>query len=568
MHRIAMINFPFSAVQGQQLFKLALTLCAINPAIGGVLVSGPRGSAKSTLARGLADVLPGNEKHAFVTLPLGATEEMLIGTLDLEKVLANKEVCFTPGLLSKAHQGVLYVDEVNLLTDTLVDLLLDVSASGVNHVERDGISHQHEARFVLLGTMNPDEGELRPQLQDRFGLAVQLSNQYTKQERIDIVSLREAFDDNPSEFIESYKAQQQVIVEAVQLARSARRSITVSDACRGEIAERCEAANVDGLRADIVWLRAAIAHAALHKRHAISVDDIDAVEELVLSHRRKDNSPQGSQKTPPQTPFSNPNKPSTEQNEQPQSSDGDWGSMQPQAQLTARSMADDIDCRLVDTVLNKSQQTIPFPTQKKGRTPDATKRQSGSKREGRSINWFSTLIANTEQWPLQKFLFRQPKKGQVIVHMVLLDTSASTLYANGFAKAKAAVLNIAEQAYLQREQLAILGFGNEKVDWLLPSVRAPKVLRGCLDEITAAGGTPLRDGLYEARRYQQELIRKVAGVKIKNYLITDGKTSDSLQGVQLLGETLIIDLEQSAVKRGNGRKIADQLGAQYSALWA
>lgn len=195
--------FPFSAVTGQAQYKLALILVAINPTIGGVLVSGPRGCAKSTLARGFADLRSAN--HPFVTLPLGASEEMLIGTLDLQQVLDSKNVAFNPGLLAKADGGTLYVDEVNLLPDSLVDLLLDVAASGVNCVERDGISHEHAAKFTLLGTMNPDEGELRPQLLDRFGLSVQLDNDYSIDERMAIVQSREAFDRDAESLAPSIK---------------------------------------------------------------------------------------------------------------------------------------------------------------------------------------------------------------------------------------------------------------------------------------------------------------------------------------------------------------------------
>jgi magnesium chelatase subunit I len=166
-------TFPFTALVAQAPLQQALLLAAVDPALGGVLVSGPRGTAKSTTARALAELLP---EGRFVTLPLGASEEQLIGTLDLEAVLRDGGVRFSPGLLAKAHQGVLYVDEVNLLPNSLVDQLLDVAGSGVNVIERDGISHRHDARFVLVGTMNPEEGELRPQLLDRFGLAVMLEN--------------------------------------------------------------------------------------------------------------------------------------------------------------------------------------------------------------------------------------------------------------------------------------------------------------------------------------------------------------------------------------------------------
>ncbi len=167
----ALPHFPLAAVVGADELKLALCLAAIDPAIGGVLIEGPRGMAKSTLARGVADLLDGGR---FVTLPLGASEERIVGTLDLDAALGEGRAQFSPGVLAHAHGGVLYVDEVNLLPDHLVDLLLDVAASGVNLIERDGLSHSHPARFVLIGTMNPEEGELRPQLLDRFGLKVQL----------------------------------------------------------------------------------------------------------------------------------------------------------------------------------------------------------------------------------------------------------------------------------------------------------------------------------------------------------------------------------------------------------
>ncbi|MBC9072942.1 ATP-binding protein [Thauera sp. CAU 1555] len=318
--------FPFTALHGQPLLQTALLLATVDPLIGGVLVEGPRGTAKSTAARALAALLPGGR---FVNLPLSASEEQLVGSLDLEAALQGGQVRFRPGMLARAHEGVLYVDEVNLLADGLVDLLLDVCASGVNRIERDGISHAHAARITLVGTMNPEEGELRPQLLDRFGLFVRLGDTLAPAERQAIVRARLAFDADPATFAARHAPAQQALAARIAAARAALPAIAFGDADHERVAALCHAAAVEGVRADLVMLRAARAHAALDGRGTITAADIDAVAELVLAHRRKaDDSadepadaphPQGGQSQQPDNP--------------PPAADSadDWGALPPQA---------------------------------------------------------------------------------------------------------------------------------------------------------------------------------------------------------------------------------------------
>lgn len=303
--------FPLSAIQGQPALIQALLLAAIEPLLGGVLVQGPRGTAKSTAARALADVLA---PAPFVTLPLGASIEHVMGSLDLSKALAGHELAFAPGLVAKAHEGVLYVDEINLLPDAIVDVLLDVAASGINHIERDGISHSHAARFVLIGTMNPEEGMLRPQLLDRLGLCVQLGNAQDPQLRSSIVKARLQFDLDPQGFVQRYASQQQSVRERLQLARARTQDaaeLPWSDAVHEAVAQQCIAAQVDGLRADLVMLRAARALAAWQSSPAITPAHVAEVAPLVLQHRAAEAAQARSIAPAQQTTASEPPSPAT-----------------------------------------------------------------------------------------------------------------------------------------------------------------------------------------------------------------------------------------------------------------
>lgn len=313
-------TFPFSAVVGSDELALALVLTAVSPEVGGVLVRGEKGTAKSTMVRGLAAVLPRQQVVAgcrfgcapgddagcpdgphdadaqavtraarLVELPIGATEDRVVGSLDLERALGRGETAYQPGLLAAANRGILYVDEVNLLHDHLVDLLLDAAAMGRNTVERDGVSVSHAARIVLVGTMNPEEGELRPQLLDRFGLTVEVAAPREPALRAEVVRRRLAFDADPAGFVARYESDQDALRARIADARARVAEVTLADAMLTRIATVCAGFEVDGLRADIVTARAAVAHAAWSGRPAVTVADVRAAARLALPHRRRRN---------------------------------------------------------------------------------------------------------------------------------------------------------------------------------------------------------------------------------------------------------------------------------------
>jgi len=315
------INYPFTAIVGQKTMKTALILNIINPKIGGVLIRGEKGTAKSTAVRGLSDLLPevkivedcvfqcqrddqveyceecrnkldnGEKlrhtisKMKVVELPVSATEDRIAGTIDIEHTLKKGEKKFEPGVLASANGNILYIDEVNLLDDHLVDILLDAAAMGVNFIEREGISFTHPSKFILVGTMNPEEGDLRPQLIDRFGLSVEISGEKQTETRVEVIKRRLAFEDNPRDFFDLYQKEQEALTKKIMDAKERLPHVKIADSLYDKVCSISLKYKVDGHRADIAMIKTSLTLAAFNGRESVCEDDITEAASLVLPHR-------------------------------------------------------------------------------------------------------------------------------------------------------------------------------------------------------------------------------------------------------------------------------------------
>jgi magnesium chelatase subunit D len=560
-----MNTFPFVAITGQTLLKKALLLALVDPKIGGVLISGSRGSAKSTLVRGLQEL---EKSMPVVTLPLGASEEMVTGSLRIDRVVQNGELEFSPGLLAKADMGMLYVDEVNLLPDHLVDLLLDVAASGVNQVERDGISHSHKSRFVLIGTMNPDEGELRPQLLDRFALLAPVETQFSIAQRKEIVVRRLAFDKHPDRFAKTYSEQTARLRKTVAVARLSVETIKVEDFILTDIAERCSEANVEGFRADLAMYRASVAHAALRGESLVAVEDIDAVEQLVLGHRQTKPSSDNSRGNDTSQSSGGDSVVNPDSDKSGSSIQGSWGDMPAEPILSEVAQLEP----LVDQekLVGGNDNFQPSDEHGKGKVAGRAGSRWTSVRSSSRINWLRTvshpqnLKISGQQNSSLKWFYRQPIQHSRTLDLVLLDTSVSTLSGRGLHLAQGALRYFSELCYQRRRQLSLIAFGNNHVQVLLPARRAPKDLEPVLSKIRAGGGTPIHQVLAEACVFLRNARKRFE--KCNLYLITDGRfdsnVSETIEKCEAQSIS-IIDTEISRVRLARCKALAQTIGATY-----
>jgi magnesium chelatase subunit D len=632
-------QFPFSAIVAMDDMRLALVLNAISPAIGGVLVRGEKGSAKSTAVRALTtvlppvDVVPGcrfscspptpdpqcpdgphppggvaqSRPARLVELPVGATEDRLTGSLDIGRALTEGVTSFQPGLLAAAHRGVLYVDEVNLLHDHLVDLLLDAAALGTSYVERDGVSVRHQARFLLVGTMNPEEGELRPQLLDRFGLTVEAAAPRDPASRAEVVRRRIAFDADPAAFTARYADQETALAAAITAARARLPSVIVDDAALERIAAVCAAFDVDGLRADIVIARAAAAHAAWRGAAAVTREDIRAASRLALPHRRRRNpfdapglddqqleDALGDPDEEPDPPSGGPGPGDGDARDEGPDADDNGGGTEPEAdddrqQVPVRQGRESV--APAGATFRARRLEVPGKghgvaghrsraATDTGRTVGAHPPRSPS--AARDVHLTATLMACAPhqlrrgrtgpglllEGPDLREHRREGRESNLVLFAV--DASGSMAARRRMEAVKGAVLSLLLDAYQRRDKVGLVCFRGAGAELLLPPTSSVDAAARRLETMPAGGRTPLAAGLAEAHatlrreRLRDPLRRPLLVV------VTDGRHTaggDPRAAAAILRKdgvaAVVVDCESGPVRLGLAAGLAQALGAGY-----
>ncbi|MEU1937329.1 putative cobaltochelatase [Streptomyces coeruleorubidus] len=636
--------FPFTAVVGQDDLRLALLLNAVSPAVGGVLVRGEKGTAKSTAVRALSalmpevDVVPGcrfscdpaspdpacpDGPHApgtagqarparMVELPVGASEDRLVGALDIERALSEGVKAFEPGLLAAAHRGILYVDEVNLLHDHLVDLLLDAAAMGASYVEREGVSVRHAARFLLVGTMNPEEGELRPQLLDRFGLTVEVAASREPDQRVEVVRRRLAYDADPAGFAARWADEEADVRARIVAARELLPSVRLGDGALRQIAATCAAFEVDGMRADIVMARTATALAAWAGRTDVLAEDVRQAALLALPHRRRRNpfdAPGLDEDKLDETleEFSGDDEPDPDQGPdgpdgggggggQPEPDDGPQGDdtgATPEAgeggQPQPSGAGEQSAVRAAEPFRTKVLSVPGIGEGAAGRRSRARTehgRTTGSRRPRGTLTKLHLAATVQAAAPHQRArgrsgpglvvrrddlrqATREGREGNLVLFVV--DASGSMAARQRMSAVKGAVLSLLLDAYQRRDKVGLVTFRGSGADVALPPTSSVDAAAARLESLPTGGRTPLAAGLLRAHDVLRvERLRDPARRPLV-VLVTDGRATGGPEPVALAGRaarlfaaegvaSVVVDCEAGPVRLGLAGQLAGELG--------
>jgi magnesium chelatase subunit D len=620
-------QYPFSALVGQEDLKLALFLNAVSPEIEGVLVRGEKGTAKSTAVRALAKLLPPIKVVAgcpyscdpaspnpdcpagphpkdtpaeerpvrLVELPVGASTDRLAGTLDIEKALAEGRKAFEPGLLAAAHRGILYVDEVNLLSDHLVDLLLDVAAMGMNHVEREGISVRHPSRFILVGTMNPEEGELRPQLLDRFGITVEVAGSPDPSERAEVIRRRLHHEADPRGFEKKWSAADKELARRVEAARERLGETRIPENILYKIAALCAELGVDGLRGDIVTAKAALALAAWHGREEVATDDVRRAALLALSHRRR--------RGPFEQPGIDPDELEKALLDDPNPDPPDGGAPPPESRSASESKPQRPPEATSEACPGAGERnyaaTEPFkpvrleipeksrggPLGRRSRTIGgllghpvgdrvpvgpardvalaATIRAAAPHQRERDGHRPGILVRRKDL----REKIREGREGNLILFVV--DASGSMAARRRMGAVKGAVLSLLADAYQRRDKVGLISFRGEGAQVLLPPTASVELAAPRLEELPTGGRTPLAAGLEKAAEVLARERLRDAERRPLLVLLTDGRTTAgpdphrAAAGLRGLGlASVVVDTEEGYVRLAMAKEIAASLGAR------
>lgn len=593
---LAGVTYPFSALVGHDRLRHALVLCAVRPEIGGVLIRGEKGTAKSTAVRALATVLAQVDGDArLVELPIGATEDRVVGSLDLQKVLRDGEQAFAPGLLARAHGGVLYVDEVNLLHDHLVDIMLDAAAMGRVHIERDGISHSHESRFVLIGTMNPEEGELRPQLLDRFGLTVDVHASRDVSVRSSVIRQRLAYEADPVGFAARYREQDAELAQRIAAARARVANVVLPDSEVNRIAALCAAFDVDGMRADLVVARTAVANAAWRESDVVGEEDIRIAAELALPHRRRRDPFDDPGIDPEQldaalsaaADASSDSEPEPDPPGGGQSIDGGSTNAPPQQNSSPSNPASTRPAGPPAASFRTRALTVPgIGDGNPGRRSRARNRSgavvtaSDTAEAGHGLHVFATVLAAAARAAEPGRLvpgvddvrraIRVGREGNLVIFVV--DASGSMAARDRLSAVSGAALSLLRDAYQRRDRVAVITFRQDGARVLLPPTSSAHIAARRLTGFETGGTTPVAAGLLAAR---DVVVRERVRDRSRRALVvvlTDGRAtggSDPLGSSRSAARWLtaegaasvVVDCETSYIRLGLAADLAGHLRA-------